>query len=481
MLIRLILPVDNVDPFPVLVSDYPCPSKSRNKQTVSTASETILRTSSETPPAAVAGAAPPIPATFWGYVRSFGPGFVAVLTWLGAGDIVSAGVAGGNYGYALMWAMVVALLVRYVFVSLIARYQLCNPRGEGVLDGLVRLNRLYAPFLFLAVLFWGHLSTCYMLAGIGEISTSITGVGAGWMWQLLWVAVALALVFRPVYARAESVFKFFVAVLAVSLLGCAAWVGLQPMGLVRGIFAFEIPPQQGPFGAVLVAVGMIGAVGGSLVNLVYPYFLEQKGWIGPAYRRVQNYDFLVAVVVMIVFNLAVWTLGAQLVHGTGRTIATVDDLAGLLGGVLGGGGRILFLVGVFAAVFTSIVGAAMGLSCLATHAWILWREPSRPTRIDFRTHRVYRFLVLWILISPLVWMGRAEFISLTILANSVTVVMIPALAGGLWWITASSGFMGAQLRNRWWENVVMAVLFVLALYGAFEAVQSILQQLHLIQ
>ncbi len=56
---------------------------------------------------------------------------------------------------------------------------------------------------------------------------------------------------------------------------------------------------------------MVGAVGGSLVNLVYPYFLDQKGWRGPAYRRVQNFDFLLAVVVMIVFNLAVWTLGAE--------------------------------------------------------------------------------------------------------------------------------------------------------------------------
>ncbi len=422
----------------------------------------------------------PVPRTFGAYVRSFGPGFVAVLTWLGAGDIVAAGLAGGNYGYALMWAMVIALLVRYMFVSLIARYQLCNPRGEGVLDGLVRVHRLYAPFLFIAVLVWGHLSTCYMLAGIGEISSALTGIGPIWLWQLTWVAVSLALVFRPVYARAETLFKVFVGVLAISLLGCALWVGVDPRAVVRGVFSFEIPPQKGPFGAILVAVGMIGAVGGSLVNLVYPYFIEQKGWRGPAYRRVQNYDFLLAVLVMIVFNMAVWTLGAELVHGTDRTIATVDDLAGLLGGVLGNAGRLLFLAGVFAAIFTSIAGAAMGLSCLATHAWVLWREPGGQAGRDFRQHRLYRLTVLWILVSPLVWMGRAEFISLTILANSVSVVMIPALAGGLWRITAGTAFMGERLRNRWWENALMAVLFALAIYGAYEAVHSILQQLRLV-
>ena len=81
-----------------------------------------------TPPA-------PIPRTFADYVKSFGPGFVVILTWLGSGDILTAGISGGNYGYALMWAMVFALLMRFFFVSTIAKYQLCNPHGEGVLDG----------------------------------------------------------------------------------------------------------------------------------------------------------------------------------------------------------------------------------------------------------------------------------------------------------------------------------------------------------
>ena len=36
----------------------------------------------------------PIPRTFGQYIRSFGPGIVIVLTWLGAGDVVDAAAAG---------------------------------------------------------------------------------------------------------------------------------------------------------------------------------------------------------------------------------------------------------------------------------------------------------------------------------------------------------------------------------------------------
>src|SRR6185295_14036274 len=93
---------------------------------------------------------PPVPRTFREYVSSFGPGIVVVLTWLGAGDVVGMGVAGANYGYSLMWVLVVALVMRFIFVSLIARYQLCNPRGEGVLDGLARVHPWFAPGLLVA-------------------------------------------------------------------------------------------------------------------------------------------------------------------------------------------------------------------------------------------------------------------------------------------------------------------------------------------
>ena len=89
------------------------------------------------------------PHSFREYLRSFGPGIVIVLTWLGAGDVVDMGAAGANYGYSLIWVFVVAILLRFLFVSLIARYHLCNQHGEGVLDGLARLHPVYAPLLLL--------------------------------------------------------------------------------------------------------------------------------------------------------------------------------------------------------------------------------------------------------------------------------------------------------------------------------------------
>jgi Mn2+/Fe2+ NRAMP family transporter len=389
-------------------------------------------------------------------------------------------VSGANYGYALMWIVVVALLIRFLFVSLIAKYQLCNQHGEGVLDGLVRLHRFYAPGLLIASVIMGHVYGAFMAVGVGETWAKMTGLGATWQWAVGWTVVALLIAFRPVYRSLDLVFKLLLGMLAVSFVGSALWVGPSPGGILRGTFAFALPPQQGPFGSLLLAVGMIGAVGGSIMNLAYPIFIEQKGWRGPQFRRVQMYDFFLAVVVMIVLDLAVWTLGAELVHGTGRTVHDLDSLTALLGDVLGAGGRVLFYLGVFAAVFTSIVGHAVGLGSIGAHGYLRWRtDPKVAIAADPRRQRVYRFLVLWVLISPLVWTmpGMPDFVTLTLLGNSFQVVLIPFIAGGLWWITASPRYIGAQHRNRWWENGIMVVVFALSLWGAYGSIQSVSQLL----
>lgn len=266
----------------------------------------------------------------------------------------------------------------------------------------------------------------------------------------------------------------FLGVLSVSFLGSALWVGVDVGGALQGLVRVELPGQRGHFNPALVALAMIGAVGGSLMNLAYPYFLEAKGWRGAQYLKVQRYDFLLGVIMMILLNLAVWTLGAELLFPD-KQIKTLDDLPQLLSGVLGESGRVLFYAGIFSAIYTSIIGHAAGLGALGSHAWLRSHAATRTGPIDYRSHPMYRVVVLVCLVTPMVWTipGMPDFVTLTLVSNTAQVVLLPMLAGGLWWITASPRFIGEAHRTRWWENIVMALLFGLALWGAFGSVKTI--------
>lgn len=419
-------------------------------------------------------AKPGPPATFFEYLRSFGPGIIVVLTWLGAGDIVDMSVAGGDYGYALMWAGVVAVVIRFLFVSLIAKYQLCNQHGEGVLDGLARLHAIFPFALMVAAFVMGHVYCAYMTRGIGECFVSLTGRGSIWSWALAWNMVAMFIVFKPEFQRIDVIFKALLIVLSVSFLGTAIWVGPNFSEIFAGVFEFKLPEQRGEFDPLLVTTGMIGAVGGSLMNLVYPYFLDDKGWKGPEYRRVQTYDLLFGIAVMIVLNSSIWVLGAEVLYPTGKTIEKTDDLPLLLIQVLGRWGGVLFYVGIFAAIYSSLVGHAMGLGYLGSHGYLRWKHGAGSKISDYRSHPCYRWIVVWCLGSSLIYTApnMPDFVTLTLLSNSAQVILVPLIAGGIWWITADASIIGERYCNRWWENALLLFLFCLVVWGAYGAIQA---------
>lgn len=105
--------------------------------------------------------------------KVLGPGIIAVLSWLGAGDLITSSVAGSNYGYAMMWVLAVSLLLRFLIVNIIARFQLCNNQGMSILQGYAQLHPLFAYFMFGYALIMAHLTNAYMIKGAGEALSTL--------------------------------------------------------------------------------------------------------------------------------------------------------------------------------------------------------------------------------------------------------------------------------------------------------------------
>ena len=63
-----------------------------------------------------------------------------------------------------------------------------------------------------------------------------------------------------------------------------------------------------------------------------------------------------------------------------------------------------------------------------------------PSAAELPRHRCYTWIALWCLATPLVWTlpGTPGSVALTLTANGAQVILLPMLAGGLWWITAAS-------------------------------------------
>ena len=420
---------------------------------------------------------PPIPKSFWQYIKAMGPGIIIALAWLGTGDLVDSAIAGGSYGYSLMWAIVIALFVRFIFVSIIAKYQLCNPNEESVMSGLKRLHSWLPYFIIIVALFFGHFYMSYMVKGIGETTIKLIGFGETWVWSLFWIIIAAFLIFKGGYKRLEVIFFFFLIMLSISLISVAIWSGPNPASAIKGIILFDIPEDKGSYGSLLIITALIGTVGGSIANLMYPYFIQQKGWRGPEYRKVQLYDLAFGTMILVLINLSVWTIGAEVLYPRGIHIENLDDLACLLTITLGNLGGPIFYIGVFAALYTSIIGLTVGFGYLVLDATkvIASKNPIKSEKFDTSNSRVYQMVIVWCLFSPLIYVlpNMPSFIFLTILASAATVIVLPVLCGSLWYLTSSEKYIGSAFKNKWWENLILCGLFILAVWGAYQATIAI--------
>src|SRR4051794_27415406 len=151
------------------------------------------------PPQAGAVVAPtadaPVPHSFLGYLKGMGPGIVVALSWLGTGDLINSSVSGANYGYVLMWALVIATLARFFVVSALTKYQLCNrTNDQTILDGFARVWRGFPLFLGICSVALGIVYHCFLFLGAGTALFYLFGQMGGDYGVFMWAVVVLGLV-----------------------------------------------------------------------------------------------------------------------------------------------------------------------------------------------------------------------------------------------------------------------------------------------
>ncbi|MFO0919561.1 MAG: Nramp family divalent metal transporter [Planctomycetaceae bacterium] len=120
-------------------------------------------------PEATAGIVNP-PNTFWGILKSLGPGLIIAGSIVGSGELIGTTKAGAQAGIVLLWLIIIGCLIK-VFVQVeLGRYALSE--GEST---LAALDRLPGPRWRVHALVWYW---CIMvLAGFGQLGGIVGGVG----------------------------------------------------------------------------------------------------------------------------------------------------------------------------------------------------------------------------------------------------------------------------------------------------------------
>ncbi|MFT2712825.1 Nramp family divalent metal transporter [Clavibacter sp. Sh2036] len=390
--------------------------------------------------------------------RIIGPGLVVAATGIGAGDLVATLVAGSRFGYALLWAAVLGVIIKIFLVEGAGRYSLAT--GRTIFEGWRSVGCWTTWYFGPYILIWGLVygaaamsSSALPLAALFPgVDLKVFAIGCG--------LVGAVVVWFGRYSAFEKIIAVFVGLMFVTVVGAAVVTVPNVPALLTGL----VPTI--PEGGLVVALSIAGGVGGTITLAAYGYWLREKGWVAPGWMKVMRIDNSVAYVMSGVFVLSMLVVGAELLHSADIALADGEgglvQLADVLGERYGAFMTWFFLLGFFATSFSSILGVWNGVSLMFAD----FLGNVRGLDVDDPRRRLggsyYRGFIVWLTIPPIGLLFLDQPIGLIIAYGVLGALFMPFLAITLL-VLLNTDRTPRAWRNRPLSNTVMgvsALLFV---------------------
>ena len=385
-----------------------------------------------------------------------GPGLLVAATGVGAGDLASAGFAGSRLGLVVLWAVVVGAAMKYVLNEGLARWQLVTDTTllEGVSDHIGR----WAILLFLIYL----LPFAFVVGGALITATGVaTHAIVGWpadpetatlVWGGIGSVAATLLVLLGSFTLFERVMAFGIVIMFVAVCLTALLLGPDWGSAARGL----VPSHPGDGEALDWTVALVGGVGGTVTVLCYGYWMRQAGRSGTGFIPTCRIDLLVAYVFTALFGIAMLVIASGIEvegRGTGLLIALSKQLHTVLGPI----GAVVFLIGAWAAIVSSLLGVWQSVPLLFTDAVrSLWGLPHVSAE-RLGSTRIYRVFLLLLATVPMLQVGIG-FAAVQKAYAVLGAFFLPMLAVVLLVLNGRSTLVGARRNSPWTVSLLICVL-----------------------
>jgi len=352
----------------------------------------------------------------WRRFLALGPGLVWAASAVGVGSLVFSTRAGAIFGLTLLWAPILTIFIKFFMTELVGRYTLAT--GENALSAFgrveVKIGPLKLPRGWIIWIFWVFFIVS--VVGMSGISLAVGSSLHGLFPQLsyvAWAIIALASVALVLlggsYNALEWISRIMVG-LIVFFIFYAVFKKPPPMAEVATGLIPTVPAQS-----LRELVPLLGWAGAGAIGTVWfslwtqgsgrgaagistepaPRDTERiKGWI-----KIGQIDLAVNTVITALLTVGFLVAGYTILHPEslvpkGEEMGTV--LARIAGVFFGRQGEIIFLVGVFGTLYSTLVANIDGLARVASSALGFHRGEKRVKNTPYRI-----FLIIYLALAAL--------------------------------------------------------------------------------
>lgn len=395
-------------------------------------------------------------------LRVVGPGLLVAATGVGAGDLATGAFSGSVLGPAVLWAVLVGALLKYVLSEGLARWQLAS--GETLLEGALLRTPRPARWLFLLYLLpWSWFVGSALIGACGVTAQALVPLGEDAqqgkiIWGVAHSALGFFLIRRGGFRLFERMMGVAVAGMFVTVLWTAIALGGDLSEILRGLFVPSLPEAGGE--GLDWTIALIGGVGGTLTLLCYGYWIREEGRQDASALSTCRIDLAVGFGVTALFGMAMVLIGSR-IEVSARGSGLIVDLSNELKTELGTFASWAFLIGAWAAVFSSLVGVWQAVPYIFADFWRLRSATEhaglREVDTSARPYRVYQVALASVPLFGLTTSFKEAQKAYAV----VGAAFLPMLALCLLFLNRGRS-VGREHRNRAWS--VFALLTTLVFF-----------------
>jgi len=395
--------------------------------------------------------------TMW---KNIGPGVLIAAAFIGPGTVTVCTLAGVQFGYALLWAMLLAMIAAIVLQEMAARLGIVTQEG---LAANIRKElstpwvRILVLGLILAAIVLGNMA--YEAGNIGGATLGLDALFGNTYTNIYpWVigAIAFTLLYIGSYKTLEKVFVFLVILMSLSFLITALLTAPNLINVGKGMLIPSVPEQS-----MLTIIALIGT---TVVpyNLFLHASLVKEKWKGTEALQSARRDTLITIFLGGLVSMAIIVAAAAI---PGRTITSAMDLAQGLEPLFGKGARYGMGIGLFAAGITSSITAPLAAAYVAANC-MGWST-------DMKDSRFRSVWILVLLIGVLTLSFDVKPIQVIKFAQVANGIVLPFVAIFLLWIVNRKRVMGFT-RNTKGQNFLAILVLLLIVFLATKSVIKVI-------
>ncbi|MCF8265518.1 MAG: Nramp family divalent metal transporter [Ignavibacteriales bacterium] len=408
------------------------------------------------------------------------PGLLVAATGVGAGDLASSAFAGSILGTSVLWAVIFGAFFKYFITEGMARYQLAT--GNTFLEGAsLHFGKAVQIVFLIYLLTWTLVVGAAMMSATGIAAHALLPVFRSAetgkiVFGILHSIAGYLIVRRGGFALFEKIMASLIVLMFASTIYNAVLSGPEIAGILKGMLVPVIPQKIDTAGinqGSVWTLAIIGGVGGTLTILSYGYWIREEGRDNTSFIRITRFDLLTGYFMTALFSICMIIIASGMKIPESGSATLLVRLAGELTRVSGPAGSMLFLIGAWAAVFSSLLGVWQSVPYIFADFYNLFLKKGRISGGKLTGSLPYRYYLLFIAFIPI-----AGLFFKFILIQKVYAVfgsLIVAFFGiGVLLLTGSVKYISQDSRSSYFSSALMIIAVVFYFYiGVPEFIASL--------